>query len=379
VQAVGAKVRGGDAQFAFPPAILRPDGIKIAVMDVQAAGPGVLGSELRPAKGGGHRRERTAQRLQPDPKKQKTNDMNDDWVILGGATTPPWDNQADTETAGGRQAVARRGAGSRPSPSRTRERLAQQLVAQPPEDLGREEVEAHFRGMPARYWKTVNQEDLLWHLSTLHGFFRKLATSDSPVSPVSVGWKRFPEGDVTRVIVCSWDRRGLLQNIAAAFSALRIEIQRADVYTRSDSLVLDVFEVSEPETQGVGKEDRLNGLPFLVEGAFSDPPRFASVWATEFHKVLPRTEKPAFDLRFDNSKSTEHTVLRVAAPDRLGLLYDIVHTLTEHDLEIAQAVIETRQGIARDQFQFTDGEGLKVTSASRLRQLRKDLVAVLGS
>lgn len=274
--------------------------------------------------------------------------------------------------------MGRRGGKRRPAFDRVRARLADRLAAQPPADLDREEVEAHLRCMPGRYWSRVNEEDLRWHLETVHGFFKKLAASDSAVSPVSASWKRSQGLDLTRVVLCSWDRRGLLQNIAAAFSALRVAIQRADVYTRSDSLVLDVFEVSEPDPAGTGKQDRLNGLPFLVEGAFSNPPRFASVWASQFHKVLPGIKRPAFALRFDNRKSPDHTLLRLEAPDRPGLFYDLVHTLAQHDLEIDQALIDTQEGIAKDQFHFVDTEGLKVTSPARLRQLRKDLVRVMA-
>lgn len=305
--------------------------------------------------------------------------MNDDWVILGGAATPPWDEAEDAARTGTVKNSTWRDDGRRQPGSRVRERLADRMAMQPLVNLSPEEVHAHFRCMPGRYWAKMNEEELLWHLETIHDFFRKLAASDGAVSPVSVNWRNSPRRDLTRVAFCSWDRRGLLESIAAAFSALRVAIQRAEVHTRTDSLVLDIFDVRDSEAGVVGDDSRLKGLPFLVEGAFSDPPRFASIWATEFHKVFPRRTRPSLELSFDNRKSPDYTVLRVEAPDRLGLLYDLVHTLTEHDLQIAQALIDTKQGIAKDQFQFTDSEGIKVTDPSRLRELRKDLVRVISS
>lgn len=265
------------------------------------------------------------------------------------------------------------------SPIRKRERLSKELLTHPPAGLSIEEVQAHFRCMPLRYWRRISLEDLVWHLTTIHGFFKKLAQSNSPVSPVSADWKDAAGGDRTRVVLSSWDRRGFLEKVAAAFSALRITILRAEVYTRSDDLVLDVFEVCEPETGAVRDINRLSSLPFLVEGAFGNPPRFASVWATQFHKGLPRQEPPQFHLSFDNRKSPDSTILRVEAPDRPGLLYDLLHTLTGHDLEIEQALVETDQELAKDQFYFTDGEGRKVTNAAQLRQLRKVLAETLAS
>lgn len=265
------------------------------------------------------------------------------------------------------------------SPGRARERLSKKLTGQPPGDLSLEEVQAHFHCMPPRYWRQISEDDLLWHLNSIHGFFNKLAVSSTPVSPVSVEWKDAAQGDRTSVVVSSWDRQGFLEKVAAAFSALRITILRADVYTRADDIVLDVFEVCDPETGAVRDINKLSSLPFLVEGAFSNPPRFASVWATQFHKVLPRRNPSESHLSFDNRKSAEYTLLRIETPDRLGLLYDLLHTLTARRLEIAHALIETDQGLARDQFFFTDDNGQKVTNAARLRQLRQDLAETLAS
>ena len=242
-----------------------------------------------------------------------------------------------------------------------------------------DEIRAHFQCMPSGYWEHVNRQDLLWHLNTIHCFLRNLATSESAEAPVALDWKKSGADGLTHVVVCSWDRRGLLEKVAAAFGALRIAIRRADVYTRTDSLVLDVFEVSEPEGGALGDEKRLSNLPFLVQGAFSHPPRFASVWATEFHKYLPRKAGRPLKIRFDNRKCPGQTLLCVEAPDRLGLLYDLLHTLAGSELQIAQAIIETDGDIALDRFHLTDADGAKVMDPSRLRRLRKVLTEAVNA
>lgn len=44
------------------------------------------------------------------------------------------------------------------------------------------------------------------------------------------------------------------------------------------------------------------------------------------------------------------TLVRVEAPDRLGLLYDILQTISDRGLNFTQARIETERRLARDLF-----------------------------
>ena len=147
----------------------------------------------------------------------------------------------------GRMGIRRPGIAPRRTLNRRRAHLAVQLMNALPAGLSTEEVQAHFDCMPERYWTGLGEADLRWHLRAVHGFFEKLARYSSLGTPVWVEWVDSPAGDRSRVVVCSWDRRGLLEQIAAAFGALRCNIRQADVYTRTDSLALDVFQVCRPD------------------------------------------------------------------------------------------------------------------------------------
>jgi len=271
-----------------------------------------------------------------------------------------------------------RGTGNRARQPRHGNSSGHQTLALPA-GLSVEEMRAHFVGMPDRYWQGLDEADLRWHLAAAHGFFEKLARSSTVGSPVWVDWKPTIKPNHTRVVVCSWDRGGLLEQIVAGFGALRFAIHRADVYTRADSLALDVFEVRGPESSAETATDRLAKLAFLVEGAYTLPPRFASFWATQFHKVLPRRRGVPPAVLFDNRSSHTHTVLSVTAPDRQGLLYDVLHALGGHGLAVAQAVIETKGNRAKDQFHITDADGNKILNAARLKRLREDVRVAIES
>jgi [protein-PII] uridylyltransferase len=74
----------------------------------------------------------------------------------------------------------------------------------------------------------------------------------------------------------------------------------------------------------------------------------------------------------DNSPE-RHTVLEVVAPDRLGLLYDLVETIGRLGFEITYARITTEAAAALDTFHITGPEGRKITGESKLNTLRDAL------
>ena len=255
-------------------------------------------------------------------------------------------------------------------------RMYDRLMSIPPRGIHRDEVEAYFEGMPARYWENVTKSDLLWGLETVHAFLAKLKEWDSPGAPAVATARHCPERGFTKVIVCTWDRPGLLAKVAATFSALRINILQADVYTRADNIALDVFHVSDLNEAQVTDSERLEHVIFLLEGALNDPPRFVSVWASEFHKLCER-RNGQMTVEFDNESSESCTILSVEAPDRLGLLYDILEGLNDCFMNVAQAVVKTEAGIAHDVFYLTDLEGRKVANPLTLQTLRKAVIEAL--
>ena len=118
-------------------------------------------------------------------------------------------------------------------------------------------------------------------------------------------------------------------------------------------------------------------MTFLLGGALSEPPRFASVWACSRHKFLaPPAPVPA-RITFDNNSSPDTTLVQVIASDRLGLLYDILQSITDAGLNITQALIETDDDLAHDLIHVTDSTGQKLLDSRRLEQLRQGLEKAL--
>jgi [protein-PII] uridylyltransferase len=84
-------------------------------------------------------------------------------------------------------------------------------------------------------------------------------------------------------------------------------------------------------------------------------------------------------ISFDNISWPDATVLRIEAPDRLGLLYDILAALSDLRVNICHAVIDTDDSLARDTFYMVDPDGKKILDNARLHSIRDTLTKAVMS
>lgn len=301
-----------------------------------------------------------------------------------GAAIPPGPMMTvsatiDEACAGKRTAPDRARSGAGPRWQWHRDMLRRNLAKHPIDDVSLEEVEAHFEGMPPHYWERVDESELAWGIQNTHKFLHGLAASESGDTPAIVTWRQFPRLGCTKVMVSTWDRAGLLTKIAGYVSALRLNIVRAEAFTRADNIVLDVFWLCAPEHGPVNDPERLRQLAFLIEGGLSEPPRFVSTWACASHKFISHTPSCPTTVTFNNADSAEHTIITIEAAERLGLLHDIVHALAEQKLNIVEALIETVGDVARDVFYVTDEQHRKVTDKARLAAIERMITKALDA
>ncbi len=228
--------------------------------------------------------------------------------------------------------------------------------------------------MPARYWEQVDESELVWGLQNVHRFLYGVVASPTADTPVVVNWRYFKDQGYTKVLLCTWDRLGLLAKVAGYISSLRLNVVRAEVYTRADNLVLDSFWLCNAEQEHVSDPERLRQFVFLVEGGLSESPTFASTWALETHKFLPRTKQVSPLVAFNNQDSAEHTIVTVEAAERPGLLHDMLEVFAEHKLNISQALIDTVEDTAHDIFFLTDEHRQKVISEDQLKRVERGIM-----
>jgi [protein-PII] uridylyltransferase len=260
-----------------------------------------------------------------------------------------------------------------------RENLRSSLDGRLPMQITRDEVEAHFRHMPGRYWRRIHEDELAWHMEIVHGFFEELARSEGAGAAPTVRWRHFPEAGCSEVVICTWNRHGLFAKIAGSFSASRINILNADIYTREDNVVLDIFQVCDLEHHAIREEVRLRKMATILSRTLSGPSEidFAELIRKEHESMrrMPHQEEERFPttITFNNEDSAEFTILEIQTPDRLGLLYHILDQLARCGIDINLAKINTVMGAAMDVFYLTDDRGNRITETSSLHVIQQQL------
>jgi [protein-PII] uridylyltransferase len=164
-----------------------------------------------------------------------------------------------------------------------------------------------------------------------------------------------------RAWVLAADRRGLLADLAAAFSSEGVNVLDAALDVRADAMAFDCFVVDDGRG-GVLQLDAAHILESALVDAMAQRVRKpAARKATQV--VSPR-------VRFVEA-SSRRIVVEVRGADRRGLLHDLARVFAEHELSISLARLHTEGARVTDVFTavvsdgavFDDDQKQRLTSA----------------
>lgn len=153
---------------------------------------------------------------------------------------------------------------------------------------------------------------------------------------------------------CSYDRKGLLHDVTQVLCDLELTIKRVKATTTPDGRVLDLFFVSDTRellhTQE-RREEAIDGLRAVTRDAMiSCEIELAIPEATACSQsFLPSSvtedmfnlEQPcvfassSVSIEMDNVLSPLHTLVKVLCQDHKGLMYDIMRTLKDYNIQIS--------------------------------------------
>ena len=243
------------------------------------------------------------------------------------------------------------------------ETIWQELRGEP---LG--EVERFLTQLPRTYLLTVPAERAARHFALVSaplGALEVRALHEPGARPGTHG-----------LAVVARDRPGLLARIAGSLALSGLSILSAQVFTTEDGVAIDLFEV-EGAFQGDVDEERWRkfrgALRKAVEGRLSLEYR---VQEKRTYYPAPRADIPV-KVTVDNGASDFFTVIEVAAPDRIGLLFDITRTLTDLQLDVHIAKVATYGERVIDAFYVRDVVGRKIEDQEHQREIEKALTARL--
>ena len=265
--------------------------------------------------------------------------------------------------------------GFREEQRRLREELHQKVAEKLPADFA-EEIEAHFSGMPERYFAFKDPEEISTHVRLFHRFFERSLRTEGPYLEPVIEWIDHPEAGHAELMVCGWDRGRLLERIAAALLESGINVLGADIYTRADQLALDIFRVSnhrsEPLPRDKSRKAFENKLCELLQAPGSrivpEPVR-GSTGVPASEEDLP------VRVLLNNNAHPGCTIIEVQAPDRVGLLYHLLRAISHGGITIEAARIATEQKAALDVFYMRNKDGEKITTGNTLARLERRIRA----
>jgi [protein-PII] uridylyltransferase len=241
-----------------------------------------------------------------------------------------------------------------------------------------EEAKAHFAQMPERYFRNFTASEIAGHIRFFRKFFeREIHGHRSSLGPV-VKWMHHPEQGHSEVLLCGWNHPGLLARICGAFLAARINVLSANIHTRGDNLVLDIFRVCDAKHRPVDSErdqrlfERVLGES-LEDEDFDFAPLIAKARSRLGYRMSQEADLPT-SLTVDNRSHPAFTILDIDTPDRIGLLYDLFDAFERLELSLDLARITTEKGVAMDTFYLTrETGGGKVAGEREILKLQRTL------
>src|SRR5437868_321415 len=260
--------------------------------------------------------------------------------------------------------------------------LQASVTAKLPSDFAGE-IEAHFEFMPDNYFRASDLPEIIEHLRLFRSFLENVSSGgDFPLAP-AIQWKAVPEQGHSVVIFCTWERERLLAKVAGSFSVVPLNILSADIFPRGDNVVLCVFRVCDTKGRSVTHQRDFALVEQTLRRALEDEsfdflPLIEKA-KRQSHRLTTGIEFPT-RIAIDNKTHPVYALIEIQAPDRIGLLYDVLTCLDRENLLVPLSRINTQAGAAIDTLYVVDrSTRAKITDSHRIRAVQQRLQnAILG-
>ena len=259
-----------------------------------------------------------------------------------------------------------------------RESLLQEIRQLAGDSLSDEEINTHFATLSPRYFQVRTAREVIDDIELTHRFMNRIVRGDDRVLSPITAWRDEADRGYSAVKICTWDRAGLFSKIAGSLSAVGLNILGAQIFTRSDSIVLDTFFVNDGRSGNLATRRQHDQFAELLERVLTDEdldlPALISRRISQQPAYLPYTgERLETQIRFDNEASDTRTLVEIETEDHLGLLYMISQTLSKLAVDIVSARVVTERGAAIDSFYVTELNGDKIISPERQLRIEDQL------
>lgn len=214
-------------------------------------------------------------------------------------------------------------------------------------------IREQFDKMPDRYFATNSPEQIAEHVSLL----------------VDIGDQKFNmswllESQSVRLTLATLDGPRLLSQMAGCLAAHAIKVVHADIFVRSDGVVINTFRLNTTGMAADSVERAMEGFQEDVSKVLLEQGDVAEILDKHERSHMPSLKKKLrieTQIHFDNESSDQFTVIDLQAQDFVGLLYMVSATLSDLSLDIVFARITTQADRAVDAFYVREQSGGKLS------------------
>jgi [protein-PII] uridylyltransferase len=185
------------------------------------------------------------------------------------------------------------------------------------------------------------------------------------------------DGDTLTVVTP--DRPGLFSRVAGVLSLHGLGVLDAAVSTEH-GWAIEVFRVESSFGPTFTWEKVVADIDLALAGRLAIRARLADrvrTYGTRRGAPQPSDAEP--EVRFDLAASADSTIVEVHATDGLGVLYRITSALSDLDLDIVGARVQTLGPQVVDSFFVRSGDGAKVTDPAVLGETERALLHALDA
>jgi [protein-PII] uridylyltransferase len=257
--------------------------------------------------------------------------------------------------------------------------LRAEVTSLMPEDFSAE-IRQHFDCTPAAAFAYREAAFIVSQVKAV----RKFTGEENAGNPHAfcVRWIDYPDKGYSELILATRDRPLLLEKLCCALASEQINILSADLYTRADGIVLNIFRVCttnfEPVSDEATRRRFLHTFTTIFGTDRYDPEAYLKRKA---NFLKPRSEtglSVPVRAQVSNELHPTCTTVEIQALDRIGLLHDLFHTVNEAGLDTTHARICTEKGVAMDTLYITIPGGGKVQGEDQLRALEEKFSSLVA-
>lgn len=243
------------------------------------------------------------------------------------------------------------------------------------------DVLLHFDRMPASAFHFRQAPHIVTQVRTVRHFLQRESDKADPFASC-IKWIDHTDKGYTELVLATRDRPLLLEKICCALASEQINILSADLFTRDDGIVVNIFRVCttnfEPISAPSIRKRFLETFETILAAAEYEPERYLKRRA---NFLKPRTDHAIpvpVQAYVSNELHPTCTTVELQALDRIGLLHDLFHTINHYGLNTAHARICTEKGVAMDTLYITTTAGGKVEDPHLIQQLEDRFTALIA-